>query len=114
MDKKEQGRLLRAWRKHVGERQKRKISLMDLAAQVSEAAEKAGIPRQSRRIPGSHASMTRWELGDVEQSMSGLQLIATIYGVSVVSLMSEPPSGSAPTDDMVTAFQEFLETRKRT
>lgn len=115
MDQKEQGKLLRAWRHHMSDRRGTRITLMSLAGEVAEAAEKLGHKPSSRKIPGSHASMTRWELGDVEQSLQGLQIIADIYGVTMQDLMRAPPTDQAPTakanDDVVEAFRQFLATR---
>jgi hypothetical protein len=125
MDRKEQGKLLRKWRRWYGEKRGRKLTLMELAGLVSDVAEQKGFDQKSRRIPGSHAAMTRWELGDVDQTLAGLDVLAAIYGVLVTDLMRDPaeaatrteqPPEPPPPDDgeekMVEAFRDFLAQRK--
>lgn len=113
MSPKEQGKLLRAWRKWEAARRQKRLTLMTLAAEVAERAEAKGFAPTSRKIPGSHASMTRWENG-APQSLEGLTVIAEIYGVSIVDLMKDPPPATEdkPDEAAVDAFRAFLASQR--
>lgn len=106
MDAKEQGRLLRAWREHIGARRGIRLTLETLAAELSLLAEEEGIPSTSRKVPGTWASLSRWENGVSEQSPTGMRLIAKHYKVDVQDLMGPPPS--APTHTPATETDSDL------
>lgn len=124
MDRIEQGAILKAWRKHAGEVRGQRWTQEALAGEIALRAEAKGIPADSRKVPGSHAAVNRWEKGKVDHSLLGLQLIADIYGVGVVDLMQPPPQGAerpaaetasfaAEEDELVTAFRDFVRSRPR-
>lgn len=117
MNKKEQGKLLRAWRVEVGERRGRYLALEHAAQLITDEAERQGISKASRWLPRTHASLTRWELGNVKQSVEGLSVIAKAYGINPYDLMTTPPpGGGGPTDRRdvereVDAYRQFLRSR---
>lgn len=114
MDKKQQGKLLRAWRHHMSAERNVRITLTALAADVAARAEAKGFAPESRKIPGTHASMTRWELGDSPQSLDGLQIIAEVYGVSILDLMKPPPTPQQIEDEKaVEEYRRFIAERHR-
>lgn len=91
--KAEQGHRLRAWRQYVGERRGHKLTLVEAAAMIAAVAEKRGIAANARKLPRTHASLTRWELGDVQHSVEGLAVIAEAWDVNAFDLMTKlPPS----------------------
>lgn len=49
-------------------------------------------------MPRTHASLSRWETGKVEQSLQGLRIIASIYGVATDDLLRAPPSTTEAND----------------
>ena len=87
MQTNEIGMRLRACRKEIGERRGRNFTLMAAAAEIAEEAARQGIG-VSRMVPRTHASLTRWELGNVQPSLEGLRIIARTYGVSLSDLVS--------------------------
>jgi transcriptional regulator with XRE-family HTH domain len=110
-----QGELLRQWRERVG------LTLEQAADAVDVIALSRGIDKKGRRVPRTHASLSRWETGVVDTKELGLELIAAAYGVSVEDLRRPPPQEGAravrqvevPADhaDMVAAFIEALERK---
>jgi transcriptional regulator with XRE-family HTH domain len=86
----EQGRRLRAWREFVGERMGRKLTLKAAAELIATEVESQGGDRNCRWVPCTHASLTRWELGNVQHNIQGLGIIAKAYGVSPIDLMGMP------------------------
>jgi hypothetical protein len=122
MNTKDQGQLLRAWRVYVGDRRGRKLSLEAAAQLIADEAEKLNIPFESRKVPRTHASLTRWELGNVEQKVEGLGIIAKAYGINAFDLMTGPPptlsksvdrTADANEETEVTAFRAFLRARNQ-
>ncbi len=103
MNAEEQGALLRAWRNYVGEVRGRPLTLKEAAALIAEEAERQGVRASARSLPRSHASLTRWELGNVEQSASGLGLIAKAYGVNAYDLMTRLPPQRPQNGDVTPA-----------
>ena len=91
MNKKEQGQLLRQWREHVGDLRGRPLTLMEAAELIADECERQGVSEENRRVPRSHASLTRWELGNVDQKVEGLGIIAKAYGINAFDLMVGPP-----------------------
>lgn len=113
MGPKEQGRLLRAWRKHL------ELTLEEAAGRILEEAEKQGVPDDARSVPRTYPALIRWEKGAVKShKLHGLQIIADAYGVSLVDLMREPPSKQPANEDdtedaaTIDLFREFLRARK--
>lgn len=121
MDKEEQGRLLKAWREHIGAERKRKLTQTELAAQVALLAEGEGIPSGGRKVPGTWASMSRWENGVNDQSLVGLRLIAKFYDIDVQDLMRPPPTAAprpkpAKVDEdeaLVDAIRSLIKTGRK-
>lgn len=70
-------------------------SLEEVAFQVDALAKTLGIPRSGKKLPRTHASMSRWETGVSDVKEGGLRLIAMTYGVSVDDLRRPPPAESA-------------------
>jgi transcriptional regulator with XRE-family HTH domain len=95
MGKVELGACLRAWRERVGQNAGYKLTLEAAALMVASEAERAGISSASRKVPRSHASLTRWERGNVSQSVEGLEIIAKVYGIRLRDISEMPPGESA-------------------
>ena len=91
----EQGLRLRAWREHTGNLSGERLTLKVVAELIADEADRQSIARTSRMVPRTHASLTRWELGNVQQTIDGLGIIAKVYGVSLIDLMRMPPSSPA-------------------
>jgi transcriptional regulator with XRE-family HTH domain len=87
----EQGERLRAWRAYVGEQRGRKLTLEEAAELIAIEAERLGIGPTSRKVPRTHASLTRWELGNVSPTIEGLAVIAAAYHVNAFDLMTKDP-----------------------
>ncbi len=110
----EQGDILRQWRERIG------WSLERAALEVELLANARGIPRNSKKVPRTHASLSRWETGNVEIKSLGLDLLARAYGVSVDALRNPPPEDDAqPTErlevpaDQVEMVKAFLAATRR-
>jgi hypothetical protein len=87
----EQGLRLRAWRNHAAKLSGRKLTLEAAAELIAAEVEHQGHHRDVRWAPCTHASLTRWELGNVQQNLEGLGVIAKAYGVRPIDLMRMPP-----------------------
>jgi hypothetical protein len=89
------GANLRAWRVYVGVARGKAMTLVEAVQLISEEAERLGIG-VSRKVPRTHPALIRWEQGDIEHSVLGLSIIATVYGVTTRDLMAEPPQALTP------------------
>lgn len=115
MDQSAAGDILRQWRED------RQMSLEALAQAVELLANSRGIPKASKKVPRTHASMSRWETGVVDVKELGLSLIAEVYNVPTDFLRRPPPERGTPPKrrvevredqaDAVEAFVEALERR---
>jgi transcriptional regulator with XRE-family HTH domain len=110
-----QGELLRQWRERKG------MSLEAAAFAVELLARTAGVDAKSKKIPRTHASLSRWETGKVEVKDLGLALLAEAYGVDPEDLRRPPPPENRPQvkrvdvpaehEASVKAFLEALERK---
>lgn len=109
-----QGDILRQWREKIG------WSLEKAALEVELLARERGIPESSKKIPRTHASLSRWETGKVEIKSLGLELLSSAYGVPVEALRNPPPDNDAPHTerlevpaDQVEMVKAFLAATRR-
>lgn len=86
------GEVLRLWRTRQGK------SLEVVAFAVDQLAKLAGADPKGKKIPRTHASLSRWETGKSEVKEAGLRFLAEVYGVQPGDLRKPPPpEGSPPT-----------------
>jgi hypothetical protein len=115
MNAKEQGQLLRLWREYVGWKHGQVLTLEAAAVLIADEAERQGIPEGNRSVPRTHASLTRWELGNVQPKIAGLGIIAKAYGINPFDLMTKPPprtsEGTRSEEAEVLAFRQFIRQR---
>lgn len=108
------GENLRLWREARG------LTLEEAADKVETLAIARGVPRESKKVPRTHASLSRWETGKVDVKEIGLELIALAYGVTKEQIRRPPPeAGSPPTrsvevpEPQADAVAAFLEAMKK-
>lgn len=108
------GTILRQWRERNG------LTLEAAATAVEILATTRGIPKSSKKVPRTHASLSRWENGHVEIKRLGLELLAAVYGTTPDAIQRPPPpEGSAPTTRVevpagqARAVEAFIEALKQ-
>lgn len=111
-----QAEILRQWRERKG------MSLETAAFAVEQLAKLRHIDPASKKIPRTHASLSRWETGKVEVKELGLALLAAAYGITEDDIRRPPPAEHAPPTravevredeaDLVQAFIEAMRQRK--
>lgn len=70
--------------------------MAEAADRIEQEAKKAGIGKKDRSVPRSHASLSRWETGNVLIKEVGLQLFARAYGVTPDDLRRPPRISDEP------------------
>jgi transcriptional regulator with XRE-family HTH domain len=110
----DQGAILRLWRESKG------MSLEQAAFAVEAVARSRGIAAKSKKIPRTHASLSRWETGVVDVKDQGLELLAEVYGVAKEDLRKPPPAPGEPPKrtvevpaDQAAAVEAFLEVMRQ-
>lgn len=108
------GENLRLWREAMGK------TLEEAAHAVETLAKARGIARSSKKVPRTHASLSRWETGKVDVKELGLDLLAEAYGISPDQLRRPPPKADAPPrrrievdEGQADAVEAFLEALNR-
>lgn len=115
-DQIKQAEILRQWRERKG------LSLETAAFAVEQLAKLRHIDPASKKIPRTHASLSRWETGRVEIKELGLELLAAAYGITPEQIRQPPPPENAPPTrsvevredeaDLVQAFIDAMRQRK--
>lgn len=76
-------RYLREWRGDM--------TLEEAAARVEQIATARGLDLASKKIPTSHAAISRLESGKVDYGEITLELLAEVYGCHPLALISRSP-----------------------
>lgn len=102
-------------------REARGLTLERVAFTIEQLATLRGVPKDSKSVPRTHASLSRWENGRVQIKELGLQLYAEALGATVEELRKPPPPPNArPTRtievdeahaEMVDAFLKAMNPR---
>ena len=106
------GEILKAWRHRRG------LTLEQAAADAVEEAARQGYARDNRTIPGTHASLSRWENDLTAPKLQGLGVLAKVYGAGdAMDLMQMPPPEDAPAkpeaaDDVLDRIDQLLRSRR--
>jgi transcriptional regulator with XRE-family HTH domain len=101
-------------------REARGLSLETVAFGMEQMAKMRGIKAGSKKIPRTHASLSRWETGKVEIKELGLELYAAVLGITVDQLRRPPPKPNEPRkrtvevpEDQADLVSAFLEAMRR-
>lgn len=68
------------------------LTLEEAAQRVADLAAERGLDLQSKKIPTSHAAISRLESGKVGYAELSLDLLAEVYGCHPLALLSRRPT----------------------
>lgn len=77
-------------------REAKGLTLEQVAFNIEVIATSRGIPKKSKAVPRTHASLSRWESGNVQIKETGLEIIASALNMTVEEIRRPPPLPNSP------------------